>query len=122
MAVFAGLVFIIAGLIGGEVVERIGSLLLEATSETDASGAWFISLLLSSLVLGGILLVIVGSIEAMIATNLWRGRKWARIVVIVLACLGFVSSILQLDIFGIIITGIVGSYLVFSKNVKNSFK
>ncbi len=75
----------------------------------------------------GIVIVAFAVLFFFIARGLWKGQRWARIVAIIVAVLGFVSAILnimQIDIrliANLIIHGLIGSYLLFSKKVKKAF-
>lgn len=65
----------------------------------------------------------------LVAIGLWMGKKWARIIGIVLSILllmGAILLIFQQEFFagfvGLIINSIIGSYLLFSDRVKESFR
>ncbi|MCX6747264.1 MAG: hypothetical protein NTU63_03990 [Candidatus Pacearchaeota archaeon] len=76
----------------------------------------------------GILLVGLGILQIFIARGLWRAKKWARIVEIILMCLGMLSSIVSMiqgniagSVSSLVISGVIGGYLLFSKKVKETF-
>jgi hypothetical protein len=86
-------------------------------------------------VLGSSLFIVIGIVslgfavlDFFIAKGLWRGKNWARIVVIILAILGVLGSLSSLinsplsGIVGILVSGAVGGYLLFSKEVKAFFR
>jgi len=82
---------------------------------------------ISSLFLGplalivGLLLIAFAVVSFLIAKNLKKAKKSARIAVIVFSVLGFLESLSPLNIFGLIINGLVGGYIIFSGKVKEFF-
>ncbi len=71
----------------------------------------------------GIILIVLAVIDYLIARGLWKGKNWARIVVIVLAALSLISSLsaLPASILTIIIDGVIIWYLGFNSKAKNYF-
>ena len=66
------------------------------------------------------------------ARGLWKGQNWAKIITIVFAGLGIVTSLITIftvgiialtgSIINIIIGGLIAGYLLFNKEVKKFFK
>lgn len=75
----------------------------------------------------GIFLLLMGAVNIFISRGLWKGRNWARIVIIIFSIIGFVSAILSLfmgdltSIISLVINGIVAAYLLFNKKVNKCF-
>ncbi|MBI2651853.1 hypothetical protein HYX00_00165 [Candidatus Woesearchaeota archaeon] len=81
-----------------------------------------------------ILLLISGVFGFLVAFNLWKGKKWARIATIVLSAVGLLRGLTSVvmgkfstpfDFTGILITlfinVLIGGYLSSDKNVKSFF-
>ena len=56
-----------------------------------------------------------------VARNLWKGRKWARLIVMIISVLGILASFGSLSPPGIIINLFIAGYLLFSKRAKEAF-
>jgi phosphoglycerol transferase MdoB-like AlkP superfamily enzyme len=80
-----------------------------------------------------IALAVVGILTAVIyffvGKGLWQGARWARIVVIIYAVIQIVSNIgtairgsITSGLIGVIVYGIIGWYLMFSKEAKQAFR
>ena len=76
----------------------------------------------------GVILLGVAALTFFIARGLWKAQKWARIVLIIFSILGIISAISTLvsgsltqGILNIVINGVIGGYLIFSKKVKTAF-
>ena len=76
----------------------------------------------------GIVSLILAVLYFFIARGLWKAQKWARIVLIIFSILGIISAISTLvsgsltqGILNIVINGVIGGYLIFSKKVKTAF-
>jgi hypothetical protein len=72
-------------------------------------------------VLAGIIYIALGVLMFFVGRGLWKGANWARIVAIILAIIGLLSSIMSIAIISIIIDAAVAGYLLFSKDVKAAF-
>jgi len=76
----------------------------------------------------GVLFLVIGAFSFFIARGLWKGKNWARIVVIVFSALGAFSAILSLlagdfrQLFNLAIDCLIGGYLWFNKDVKAAFE
>ncbi len=79
----------------------------------------------------GVILVLLGALFIFLGLKLWKRKNWARIVTVVFSILMiiiylidilFASSNLIVNIFWIIVYGIITGYLLFSKDARNSFK
>lgn len=79
------------------------------------------------IILAGIIMIALGILDIFIALGLWKGQKWAWIIAIVFAIIGFVGAIVSIaggnfgEIASLIIHGLIGSYLIWSKKVKAVF-
>ena len=75
----------------------------------------------------GIGMIVFAILLFFIARGLWKGQKWARIVAIILYSLGIISSIYSIvlgtysAISSLLVAGLLGGYLLFSKKVKEAF-
>jgi hypothetical protein len=76
---------------------------------------------------GGIILCFTGLFVFLLGKGLWQGRNWARYIEIFLAVIGFIVALVLLffgnlySIFNLMIHGLVGGYLLYSKDVKEAF-
>lgn len=75
----------------------------------------------TGVIIGGIFLIIFGIIGLLISRGLWKGRHWARIVVIVISLMGAVSALFSLEIVRLIVDLAIGLYFLLSKDVKKAF-
>lgn len=92
--------------------------------ETIGQGA-----LATMVVIMGVLILGFGVFVFFVGRGIWKLRKWARIVVIVLSILGILSAIFSIiggsvfiQIIKIAIHGFAGGYLLFSEEAKKAFK
>jgi hypothetical protein len=82
----------------------------------------------SFILLIGIILLVIGTVMLILGINLWKLKTWARIVIVIIAVIGFVSAFLGLlqgqlsSLAGLFIEGIIASYLIFSKKADAAFK
>jgi hypothetical protein len=77
----------------------------------------------------GIVILGFGVLNIFLGIGLWKGKKWARLVVIVFSAIGIVlyviSLISQINVMNIISLGLdvfFFAYLTFSKKVKEAFR
>ncbi len=98
--------------IAGLAIFFVGSVILEVVPAAIAAYAGII----------GTILIIFAVVEFFIARGLWNGKDWARIITLVLASIGFLSSLSKLDILFLVIDGLIIWYLGFNQEVKNYFK
>ncbi|MFA6072947.1 MAG: hypothetical protein WC758_02460 [Candidatus Woesearchaeota archaeon] len=83
----------------------------------------------SALLIGaGIFMIGIAVLAFFIARGLWHAKNWARILLIVLSCLGVLMTLISLfsgeivqGLLGIIVNGVIGGYLLFSNEVKTAF-
>lgn len=74
-----------------------------------------------------IIMIALAVLSFFIGRGLWKGQNWARIVSIVFAIIGVLSGLISLiqgsfgSIVSLIIEGVIGGYLLFSKDVKEAF-
>jgi hypothetical protein len=76
----------------------------------------------------GILLIGLSVLAFFIARGLGKAQKWSRIIVIIFAGIGLIFATVQLiqlnllnRIINLVINGVIGSYLIFNKEVKKFF-
>jgi hypothetical protein len=76
----------------------------------------------------GVFMIGLGVLAFFVGRGLWRGQAWARIVSIILAVLGVISALFSIfgnnvggGIFNLLLNGIIGGYLWFSKEAKAAF-
>ena len=76
----------------------------------------------------GIILIVFAVVGFFIGRGLWKRRKWARIVAIILAIIGLVFALLGVvsgqigsNIISVIVNALIGGHLLFSKKVKSAF-
>ncbi len=79
-------------------------------------------------VVGGVLMLILGVLNFFIGRGLWKGKNWARILLIIFSLLGILISIfimiqgsLMSGILSLLINGLIGSYFLFNTKVKEAF-
>lgn len=70
----------------------------------------------------GLIMIAFAVLDYFIGKGLWNGQNWARIVVLVLAVLSFISSIFPFNIVGLVIDGVIIWYLGFNKEAVKYFK
>ena len=75
-----------------------------------------------------VIFLIFAALSFFIGLGLWKGKKWARVFVIVISMLGlFVALVSIVGTFNIqtlvigALNGIIGFYLIISKEVKEAF-
>jgi len=117
-----GVILVVGGIVGGSIISGLEiDTLLEYSAEQNQIDAYLIPIILGSLVVGGLIVIAFGIFQIFIARGLWKGRNWARIVVIILMVIGFLGALAGIDIFTLIITGLIGGYLWFGKGPKAAF-
>ncbi len=79
-------------------------------------------------IFAGVMCLIFGILNFFIGRGLWKTKNWARVLVIIFSCIGVIiglTSLARLSFGGIVqlvISGFIGGYLIFSKEVKKAFK
>lgn len=123
----SALMFLIIGvavLINPDVVVKFQNL-TESLSTTLGFGGSILGILL---LLFGIIIVGVGILDFFIAKGLIRKKRWTRTIVVIFSALGFLSSLVYLiggdwsQVFGLIVSGLIGWYLIFNQSVKKFFR
>jgi hypothetical protein len=122
----SALMFLVVGvlvLINPQITARFQNLM------TDLSTTFGLSSMIGPfLLIFGIILIAVGVLDFFIARGLVRKIRWTRILVIALSVVGFLSSLISLiggdfgQVFGLVISGVIGWYLWFSKQAKNFYE
>ena len=82
-------------------------------NQAIASGqvlATFSSMSGTGTLFGSIVLIILGILGILISRGLWKGRHWARIVVIAISLLGAISALFSLQIVRLIVDLAIGLY------------
>jgi len=75
----------------------------------------------------GVILILIAVLYFFIGRGLFKGRSWARIIVIVFSVLGFVFSLIGMfsefwsNFISFVINLVFAGYLFFSREVKNFF-
>lgn len=120
------------------VLNYIGAVLLLLLGLGTIAAAGVVGGLLASIPLLGalgaglfvvmaIILIALAVLCFFVGRGLWKGQKWARIISIIFAILGVLSAIVNLvqgnfgSIVSLVISGLIGGYLLFSKKVKEAF-
>ena len=94
-------------------------MLLEPGTTTEMVN--LVSVVLQYSLLFGLFFIGIGILEAFVARGLWTGKNWARIVAIVFMAVGFINALIKFKIFSILVNGIIGGYLLFSRKVERAF-
>ena len=114
--------------ISGFVELIFGLLLFSGIKNVLNNTVSFTSLISGFITLFGVILLIFGLIIIILATGLWKGKNWARIVTLIftiLSIIGILSSILQgkfSNLISLTIEILIVYYLLFNKDVKTFFK
>jgi|SRR3989344_5716486 len=114
--------------ISGFVELIFGLLLFSGIKNVLNNTVSFTSLISGFITLFGVILLIFGLISIILATGLWKGKNWARIVTLIftiLSIIGILSSILQgkfSNLISLTIEILIVYYLLFNKDVKTFFK
>ena|SRR3989344_5745461 len=111
-----GILLGIAVIVGGGFLNSLNSI-----PGFTVSGSWLFYIL-------GIFILAISVFGFFIGRNLWKGRNWARIVVIVFSVpvilvviyMIFSGSIIN-GIINLVINGIIPGYLLFNQNAKEFF-
>lgn len=100
----------------------------DASPQIIAATELFAKLLGPGLIFIGLILLAFALLVFFIARGLWKGKNWARIIAIILACLAIAYAIWVISVgqifmggFTIIINGLIAGYLLFNKNVREAF-
>jgi hypothetical protein len=104
-------------IIGGIMIIAGGSLLSSFSSVPGLS-----VLIGAGAAILGIITIAFGVLGIFIAKGLGEGKNWAKIVAIIFAVLGLLSSLWPINIVGIVIEGVIIWYLGFSKEAKAYFR
>jgi len=82
----------------------------------------------SVFIVTGIIMIAIGVLSFFVGRDLWKARKWARIVAIIFAALGVLIGVISMiqgnitsNIVGLVINLVIGGYLLISSNVKQAF-
>jgi len=113
----------------GAALELLFAILLFVGAGTIASKIPIIGALGAGLfVVLGVILIGLAVLSFFVGRGLWKGQKWSRIVAIIFAALGVLFGIIGMvqgqivsNIVGLVISGAIGGYLLFSNEVKTAF-
>ena len=93
-----------------------------------AIGSFFVFEELNLAILISSVLIFLAALSFFIARGLWKGKNWARILVIIFAILNFIIGIMFLvkmdisnGITNLLPGGLIAGYLLFSTKVKEFF-
>ena len=122
LLILSGVGLFLGGLISTAIVGSLGiDRIIELMGDTGTLSPEVVAFILSSLILGGLMVVVLGLIVWRIGRGLWRGSNWARVVVIVLMVLVFIDSLISFDVATLILSGVVGGYLWFNHDAKRFY-
>jgi hypothetical protein len=78
--------------------------------------------------IGGVIFLIFGVFMYYVARSLWKGKNWARIILVIFFGLGFVGALsdilmgsVWMSLPDLIIDGIIAGYLLFNDKVRSAF-
>ena len=79
-------------------------------------------------IIGAIIIIVLGILSFFIGRGLWKGRNWARILVVIFSFISVLIAIVSMiqgnilsNIITLVISLVIGGYLLFSNNVKETF-
>jgi ABC-type spermidine/putrescine transport system permease subunit I len=122
--IYAGL-FVLMGIffvIGSSYIVTEFNKALESSQITEDISLMTELVTSTNIVIFGIALIISAIVAFIVARGLWKRKKWARMVVIIISIIAVLSSIIDLELFRLAINAVIGAYLIFSKEVKQAFK
>ena len=113
----------------GAAFELLLAIALFIGAGTIASKIPLIGALGSGLfIIAGVVLIGLAVLSFFVGRGLWKAQKWARIVAIIFAVLGVLFAVLGMvqgqiasNVLSLVISGAIGGYLLFSKDVKAAF-
>lgn len=93
---------------------------------------WFLPVVMAFSAIFGIIFLLFGLFIIFVARALWKGKNWARILVVIFSVLGAIPIIAMIfgaesvqlglnAIFGPIVNLLVAGYLLFNKKAKEFF-
>ncbi len=125
LLIFGGLIILAVGAIGGTMLSNE---FVEAFSQIDpegmqgVSGSELLSFIAGILILIGIIVLVMGVLYFFIGLGLWKRKSWARILAIAVSIVFFIWGLFLFDIITLVINGLIGGYLLFSKEAKKLFQ
>lgn len=102
----------------------IGSSAVDTLAQQNPALATFSS---GFAIVGGFVFLAVAVLGFFIGRGLWKGQSWSRITTIILSAIGVLFAIVAIvggdftSIISLAINSIIGSYLLFSSDVKAAF-
>ena len=79
-------------------------------------------------IIAGVIFVGLAVLSFFVGRGLWKAQKWTRIVAIIFSVIGVLFAVLGMvqgqiasNIIGLVISGAIGGYLLFSNDVKAVF-
>ncbi|MBI2124625.1 hypothetical protein HYT92_02425 [Candidatus Pacearchaeota archaeon] len=114
----------------GAALELLLAIALFVGAGTIASKIPIIGAIGSGLfIVVGVVLLGLAVLSFFVARGLWKAQKWARIVAIIFSALGVLMALLGMvqgqigsNVLSLVISGAIGGYLLFSKDVKAAFE
>jgi uncharacterized BrkB/YihY/UPF0761 family membrane protein len=117
LCVLCGILFIVGA-------NAIVAALIDAVPELESMGVGA-----GLFIFFGIVLIGLSVLSFFVGRGLWKLKRWAKILAIILAILGVISAVYSIikdynfgDIINILLNVVIGAYLIFSKEVKKAFK
>ena len=119
LTILTGFILLVDGIGGGNLRGSLGiDSVLGSTAQGSPLDKWFVENVLSYVLIGGFILVIIGLFEVFVGNSLLKAKKWARILTIIFMSISFISALAYLDLASVIISVLIGSYLIFSRDVR----
>lgn len=127
LSILFGVVLVIGSIIGASLISYVGmQRLIELVPGLSLTQSIIWPALLALLFLGFVAIV-VGAIEFLIAAGLWKGKKWAYILAVVIVLLALIKNLfllfvsLSAGIIGVIIYAVIAYFLLFDKKTIKYF-
>ena len=121
--ILIGILLFLGGVFGSTIFSAVGvETLLQYSAERNQIDSLFVPIILGSLAVVGLLFIAFGILDIFVGRGLWKGRQWARVLTIIFMAIGLITSIFSFDFVTIVISALIGGYLLFSRKVKAAFR
>ncbi|MFA5992397.1 MAG: hypothetical protein WC796_01680 [Candidatus Pacearchaeota archaeon] len=127
LSILFGLVMVVGSILGASLISYVGMQRLIDLVPGLTLAQSIIGPALLVLMFLGFIAIVVGVIEFLVGAGLWKGKKWAYVLAVVIVLLAFIKNLLLLfvspaaGIAGVIIYGVIGYFLLFDKRTRNYF-